>query len=64
MNWTSTKVPKWQIECGNFANNGKTFELRDVTTNEHQRFVELFAKHYSLAAEQEGTTVTFSRLKR
>lgn len=64
MNWTSTKAPKWQMQCGNFANNGLAFDLRDVTTEEHLRFVEVFAKHYGLNVEREGTTVTFSRFKR
>jgi hypothetical protein len=59
MEWTSTNTRRWQLQCGNFANEGEAFQLRDVTTEEHRRFVEVFAKHYELEVSVEGTTVTF-----
>jgi hypothetical protein len=59
MNWTSTKVPLWQIDCENFRKAGTTMELRDVTTEEHASFVKAFGERYGLRMEQDGTTVRF-----
>jgi len=63
MERTSTNARRWQLQCGNFANAGETFQLWDVTTDEHRRFVEVFAKHYNLKTKLEGTIVTFFSCK-
>lgn len=59
VNWTSTKVPMWQIDCESFRKIGRVFELRDVTTPEHRAFVEAFSERFRLKITQSGTTVTF-----
>jgi hypothetical protein len=59
MNWTSTKVPMWQIDCEEFRKVGRSFELRDVTTPEHESFVEAFSAKHRLKTKRHGTTVTF-----
>jgi hypothetical protein len=63
LNWTTTTVPLWQIDCDNFRKVGRAFELRDVTGDEHGRFVEVFAARYDLAYERKGTTVVFGLQK-
>lgn len=60
LNWTTTTVPLWQIDCDNFRKVGKPFELRDVTTPEHLRFAEIFAARYDLTFKMKGTTIEFS----
>jgi hypothetical protein len=57
MNWTTTTVPLWQIDCDNFRRVGKPFELRDATTPEHDAFVDLFCARYGLKSARKGTTV-------
>jgi len=52
-------VPLWQIDCEEFRKVGRPFELRDVTTPEHEKFVEVFSVRHGLATEREGTTVRF-----
>ena len=59
MNWTTTKVPLWQIDCENFRKVGRPFELRDVTSQEHCQFVELFAARYDLKFSKSETIVVF-----
>ena len=59
MNWTSTKVPLWQIDCDAFRKVKREFELRDVTTEEHEQFVLAFYGRYDWKPKQSGTTVTF-----
>lgn len=54
MNWTTTTVPLWQIDCDNYRKVGKPFELRDVTTSEHEAFAEVFAARYDLACNRKG----------
>jgi hypothetical protein len=61
MNWSSTQVPLWQIDCEEFRKVGRPFELRDVTTPEHEKFVEVFSVRHGLWTEREGTTVRFSQ---
>jgi hypothetical protein len=59
MNWTTTKVPLWQIDCENFRKVGRPFELRDVTTTEHWQFVKVFGARYAWNYTKEGSTVRF-----
>jgi hypothetical protein len=59
MNWTSTKVPMWQIDCENFRKVGTPFELRHVTSEDHKAFVAAFAKENTLITSEQGTTVHF-----
>lgn len=59
MNWTSTTAPLWQIDCDNFRRALRPFELRDVTTPEHERFVEVFRERYGLKTSCAGTTIRF-----
>jgi hypothetical protein len=63
MNWTSTKVPLWQIDCDNFRKVARPFQLKDVTTEGHRLFVELFSIRYDLSCSYEGTTATFEPRK-
>ena len=63
MNWTTTTVPLWAVDCAEYVKVGRPFELRDVTTDEHLRFVELFAARHNLKATTKGTTVLFEREK-
>lgn len=49
----------WQIDCETFRKVEHPFELREVTTPEHQGFVEVFAARYDLPWKKEGTTVVF-----
>ena len=59
MNWTSTEVPMWQIDCENFLRVGRSFELRNVTTPEHLAFVTAFTAKHSVQFERDGSTVRF-----
>ena len=59
MNWTSTKVPLWQIDCEEFRKVGRPFELRDVTTPEHEKFIEALSIRHGLRTEGQGATVRF-----
>ena len=60
MNRTSTKVPMWQLDCQNFWRAGSAFEVRDVTSEEDQQFIEVFAASHNLTYTRGGTTVAFS----
>ena len=58
MNWTSTKIPLWQIECDHLRKTLSPFELRDVGP-EHNGFIEAFTTLYNLECVREGSTITF-----
>ncbi len=60
INWSSTEVPMWETDCVQFWRTGLPFELRNVTTAEHDAFVERFASAHQLSVEREGNTVIFS----
>ena len=49
----------WQVDCANYVSFGQPFELRKVTTGEHETFVETFAKDRNLIITKKGTTVLF-----
>jgi hypothetical protein len=59
MNWTSTQIPLWQIDCDSFCKVGRVFELRNVSSFEHHQFIEAFAAKHGLTATISGTTVVF-----
>jgi hypothetical protein len=58
-NWTSTKVPLWETDCIQFWRAGHPFELRDVSAEDHYRFVTTFARAHDLEVRHEGSTITF-----
>ena len=64
MNFTTTKVPLWQIECDNFRRVGSEYELRDMATAEHDQFVQALAARYDLDFTRLGSTVTFAATHR
>jgi len=51
----------WQTDCDNFRRAGSPFELRDITTEEHRRFAQLFAQDHGLRMTERGTSVLFER---
>jgi hypothetical protein len=59
VNWTTTQVPLWQIDCEAFRKAEREFELRDVSTEEHRQFVLAFCGRYNWKPKQSGTTVLF-----
>jgi hypothetical protein len=59
MNWTSTTVPLWQMDCENFRRAGGPFEVRDVHTNEQRLFILAFASEYGLTFAEDGMTFRF-----
>lgn len=59
MNWTSTTVPMWQIDCENYRRVWLDFELRDVSTPEQEAFVKAFAEKHGIKTERHGSTVRF-----
>jgi hypothetical protein len=59
MNWTTTKVPLWQLDCDNFRKAGSPFELRDVSAQEHFAFVKEFAGRNRLNVKRAGSVVRF-----
>jgi hypothetical protein len=59
MNWTTTKIPLWQVDCESFRKVGRPFELRDVTAPEHWEFVEPFALRNNIQYTKTDTTVYF-----
>lgn len=59
MNWTSTEVPMWQVDCVEFHRVGRPFEVREVKTGDHESFIEAFAAHNGLETVREGSTVRF-----
>jgi hypothetical protein len=58
-NWTSTEVPMWETDCVQFWRTGLPFELRSVTTAEHDEFVQRFAQAHQLRVEREGSVARF-----
>jgi hypothetical protein len=59
MNWTSTQVPMWQIDCVEFHKVGLPFELRDINSEEHETFAKLFALRNNLHLQREGKNIRF-----
>jgi len=59
MNWTSTTVPLWQIDCEAFRKVGGAFQLRNLKTDEHRMFVKRFCALHGLGVTMDGTTATF-----
>ena len=59
VNWVSTQIPMWQIDCETYRKAGRPFELRDVSSEDHLKFVEFFCSRYALTCEKNGTTVRF-----
>jgi hypothetical protein len=64
MNWTSTTVPLWQVDCESFRRTQNAFELRDVTTTEHRDFVKQFAARYHLTVTQGDGIARFEGTKK
>lgn len=60
VNWTSTTVPLWQIDCESYRKAGGSFQLRDITTQEHRAFVEAFCIRYHHLVQHAETTATFT----
>ena len=60
MNWTSTKVPMWQLDCQNFWRAGSAFEVRDVASDEDKQFIEIFASSHNLTFTRFGNSALFS----
>ena len=58
-NWTSTTVPLWETDCLQFWRAGQPFQLRDVSTEEHSRFIARFSRDNDLEVQRQGSTVTF-----
>jgi hypothetical protein len=58
-NWTSTQVPMWQIDCDTFRKAGSQWELRDVKTEEHEKFLEFFTALHELTFTRHGTSARF-----
>lgn len=52
-------MPMWQNDCETFRKVWLDFELRDVTTGEHEAFVKAFSEQHALQVERHGTTVRF-----
>jgi hypothetical protein len=63
LNWTSTHVPMWQIDCETYRKTERPFELRDVG-DEHMGFVATFAKQFNLKFTKKGSTVVFEKERR
>jgi hypothetical protein len=59
VNWTTTTVPLWQVDCENYRRTGKPFEIRDVSTHEHREFIEQFAARYDLRVKHGDGVVVF-----
>ena len=60
MNWTSTQIPLWQIDCDNHRKALRPFELRDLGPG-HDDFVEQFTQRYALECKRIGHRVIFYR---
>ncbi len=59
VNWTSAKVPMWQMDCQNFWRAGLPFEVRNVSEEEDVKFIETFASSHSLNYVRKGETAYF-----
>jgi hypothetical protein len=64
VNWTSTTVPLWQVDCENSRKTGQSFELREVTAEEHRQFISAFCARYDLRVTQQSNIVTFQGAKK
>jgi hypothetical protein len=60
LNWTTTKVPMWQIDCEAYRKLKRPFELRDATTVEHEKFIFAFCARYDWLYEWSGHTVVLT----
>jgi hypothetical protein len=60
MKWTSTRIRQWEIDCDSFRKVGRSFELRNVTTPEHEQFAAVFCARYEWICTKDGTTLLFS----
>jgi hypothetical protein len=60
VNWTSTTVPMWQIDCESFRKVGGIFQLKDVSTEEHHLFITHFCARHGYKFTMAGTTAIFS----
>lgn len=56
-NWTSTKVPMWEGDLIEFWRAGPPFEVREVSTPEHEDVIVRFARSHNLKAQKSGTTI-------
>ena len=63
LHWTTTTVPLWQIDCENFRKANCPFELMEVVSEEHRKFVRAFAARYGVRCRCRGTTVVFEPVK-
>lgn len=55
-NWTSPRLPLWQVDCEEFRKSESPFELRDVGP-EHERFIHVYATRFGLDVRREGSTI-------
>jgi hypothetical protein len=51
----------WQIDCENYRKVGGVFQLKDVSTEEHQMFIKLFCARYDYSVKMAGTAAIFSK---
>jgi hypothetical protein len=56
MDRISTASPTWQNDCEDFAHGGTEFELLNVVTPDHHRFVEDYCKAHNNYYVIYGTT--------
>jgi hypothetical protein len=50
----STNEPEWQSECERLVMTDEPFELRDILTEEHHRFVNRFIGRFYPRYESKG----------
>jgi len=48
------------MDCENFLKVGRSFELRDVATEDHLKFVSRFAEEKKITFSSFGGTVYFN----
>lgn len=56
-NWTSTKVPMWEVDLIEFWRTGRPFEVREVSTPDQEEVILRFARSRGLKIERAGTTI-------
>jgi hypothetical protein len=59
VNWTTTAVPLWQVDCENFRKTGRPFELRGVSLQEHHEFISAFSARYDLQVVKNDDSALF-----
>ena len=59
MNWTSTTVPLWRIDCEEFRKVGRPFDLRDIDTDDHLEFAGTFTSRSYLEFRREQNRIIF-----